>query len=89
MRTLEYNEAVSMVGKVPHLYSWHANDETLLGADVPARWGCKLASHLARFLLAIWPPGQADEMLKHLDAAERRSHNDALTKLYTELIRTD
>ena len=30
-----------------------------------------------------------DEMLKHLDAAERRSLNDALTKLYTELIRTD
>lgn len=48
-----------------------------------------MASHLARFLLAIWPPGQADEMLKHLDAAERRSLNDALTKLYTELIRTD
>jgi len=42
MRTLKYDEAVSMVGKVPHLYSWHANDETLLGADVPARWGCKL-----------------------------------------------
>ncbi len=46
MRTLKYDEAVSMVGKVPHLYSWHANDETLLGADVPARWGCKL--HLIR-----------------------------------------
>jgi len=28
-------------------------------------------------------------MLKHLDAAERRSLNDALAKLYTELIRTD
>jgi len=30
-----------------------------------------------------------DEMLKHLDAAERRSLHDALSKLYTELIRTD
>jgi len=30
-----------------------------------------------------------DQMLKHLDAAERRSLHDALTKLFTELTRDD